>query len=364
MTSSSLSRTSTPWGFRRAIAAMAAMATGIGMFGCSTEKQPDGGPSPSSTSTAKLTVVTHDSFVLPDELKARFAADSGLDVTYVAPGDGGALVNQLILTKDAPLGDVVYGIDNSFSSRAVQEGIIATYDSPALPDTAATLDVDALTPIDFGDVCVNADTKFFADAGLAVPKTLDDLAEPQYRDMLVVSNPASSSPGLSFVLATIAAKGEDGYLDYWGQLVDNGVSVVQGWSDAYYTEFSGADGAGPRPLVVSYATSPAYTVSSDGSQSTTEALLDTCFRQVEYAGVLEGARNVTGAQMFIDFLLSDDVQSSIPESMFMYPVTDVPLPQQWVDFAPQSGSPSTIDPELTSANRDAWIRAWTAKVIG
>ncbi len=316
-----------------------------------------------STSTT-LTVVTHDSFALPDELKAKFAEESGLDVTYVAPGDGGALVNQLILTKDAPLGDVVYGIDNSFSSRAVQEGIIADYDTPALPPSATQFDETDLTPIDFGDVCINADLQWFSENDLQVPTTLDDLVKPEYKDLLVVTNPASSSPGLSFLLATIAAKGDGAHLDYWSQLVDNGVSVVQSWSDAYYTEFSGADGEGPRPLVVSYATSPAYTISEDGQESTTVALLGTCFRQVEYAGVLEGAQNQEGARQFIDFLLSDEVQASIPENMYMYPVTDVELPQEWVDFAPLSKQTLTLDPSETSANRDTWIKDWTAKVIG
>ncbi len=309
-------------------------------------------------------MVTHDSFAIPEELKTAFAQETGLDVTYVAPGDGGALVNQLILTKDSPLGDVVYGIDNTFSSRAVAEGVIAQYDSPALPQTASQFDTGPLVPVDFGDVCLNADTTWFEEKGLAVPTTLDDLVQPEYKDLLVVSNPASSSPGLSFLLATIASKGEDGYLDYWGQLVDNGVSVVPGWSDAYYTEFSGADGDGPRPLVVSYATSPAYTVTEGGTESTTEALLGTCFRQVEYAGVIEGAQNVEGAQQFIDFLLSDDVQASIPENMFMYPVTDVALPEEWVSFAPLPEYSLTLDAEEISGNRDTWIKDWTAEVIG
>ncbi len=367
MSSTRLQSPRTPSGITTTLAALTATAA---LAACSQTTTPgtdsDGANTsapPASTST-ELTVVTHDSFAIPEELQTRFAEESGLDVTYVAPGDGGALVNQLILTKDSPLGDVVYGIDNSFSSRAVAEGVIADYDSPALPDDASQFDTEALVPIDFGDVCINADTTWFEDNSIPVPTTLDDLTEPEYEDLLVVSNPASSSPGLSFLLATIATKGEDGYLDYWGQLVDNGVSVVQGWSDAYYTEFSGADGEGPRPLVVSYATSPAYTVTEDGTESTTEALLDTCFRQVEYAGVIEGAQNVEGAQQFIDFLLSDDVQASIPENMFMYPVTGVDLPQEWADFAPLSEDPLSLDPEQISENRDTWIQDWTAQVIG
>lgn len=342
---------------------VAALTAAAALGACSPPAAPATTPG-ATPSVTTLTVVTHDSFALPEELKQQFAQQSGLEVTYVAPGDGGALVNQLILTKKAPLGDVVYGIDNSFASRAVEEGVIADYDSPALPPTASQFDTGALTPIDFGDVCVNADLQWFADNDIPVPTTLDDLVKPRYKDLLVVSNPASSSPGLAFLLATIAAEGEDGYLDYWGALKDNGVAVVPGWSDAYYTEFSGADGDGPRPLVVSYATSPAYTVTEDGSQSTTVALLGTCFRQVEYAGVINGAENPIGAQQFIDFLLSDEVQSAIPESMYMYPVTDVALPGDWVDFAPLSEHALTLDPATIGTNRSDWIKAWTAQVIG
>lgn len=355
---------------RKITAILAALVATAALAACSQPAAPGAttdaeasSVSPSSTST-KLVVVTHDSFAIPEDLKTRFEKESGLEVTYISPGDGGALVNQLILTKDSPLGDVVYGIDNSFSSRAVSEGVITDYDSPALPRSASQFDTGALVPIDFGDVCLNADTAWFDEKRIPMPTTLEDLVKPAYKDLLVVSNPASSSPGLSFLLATIASVGEDGYLEYWDQLVNNGVSVVQGWSDAYYTEFSGADGAGPRPLVLSYATSPAATVSEDGTTSTTEALLGTCFRQVEYAGVIEGAENVEGAQQFIDFLLSDEVQSSIPENMFMYPVTDVDLPEAWVKFAPLSENSLTLDEEETSEKRDTWIKAWTAKVIG
>ena len=308
------------------------------------------------TESDTLTVVTHDSFALPDELKAKFAEESGYDVKYVAPGDAGALVNQLILTKDAPLGDVVYGIDNAFAGRASDEGVLVDYESPALPATANQFDAENVTPIDFGDVCINADKVWFTEKGIPVPTTLDDLVKPEYKDLLVVTSPTSSSPGFAFLAATIGAKG-DGWLDYWKQLKDNGLKVTSGWTEAYYTDFSGADGKGPRPLVLSYATSPSYTV-ADG-ESTTEALLGTCFRQVEYAGVIE---NQVGAEKFIDFLLSPEVQAAMPTEMYMYPVvSDTPLPEEWVKFAPLSPNPIAV--ENLAENRDEWIREW-AEAIG
>lgn len=316
------------------------------------------------TSAKELTVVTHDSFSVPEDLLKKFSTDTGYELKFVAPGDGGALVNQLILTKDSPLGDVVFGIDNTFAGRALDEGVLSPYEAK-VPAKASEMKADEaghLTPIDFGDVCLNADKNWFAAKNLPIPETLDDLTKPEYKDLLVVTNPASSSPGLAFLAATVGAKGQDGYLDYWGQLKDNGVKVVKGWTEAYSVEFSGSAGKGPRPLVLSYATSPAFEV-KDGVAPTV-ALPKTCFRQVEYAGVLKGAKNAAGARAFIDFLLSNAVQSSIPDTMYMYPVADVELPAQWVKFAPLSEKPITVSSADISANRDTWIKDWTAKVIG
>lgn len=329
----------------RIATAVAVALAAAAVTGCQAPA-PGSGPA-TGAGAGRLVVVTHDSFVLPDELKARFAADSGLDVTYVAIGDGGALVNQLILTKDAPLGDVVFGIDNTFSARALDAGVI----------------VGDLTPIDFGDVCINADRGWFDEHGLDLPETLDDLARPAYKDLLVVSNPASSTPGLAFLAATVGAKGEDGYLAYWDALVANGVKAVPGWTDAYYTEFSGADGRGPRPLVLSYASSPAFTLTADGSASTTVALLNTCFRQTEYSGVIAGADNPEGARAFVEFLLTPEVQAAIPDSMYMYPIDeDVELPKDWARFAPLSPAPIAVPADAIAANRDTWIRSWTEHV--
>ena len=347
---------------RIAVAALAA----LGLAAC-------GGPDPDTvpgdtpgttpsaqapTESTTLTVVTHDSFALPEDLLKRFADETGYEVTYVAPGEGTSLVNQLILTKDSPLGDVVFGIDSTLASRALREGVVVPHvaDAKVIDGLAA----EGLTPVDFGDVCVNADSAWFAANDVPVPTTLDDLTAPAYKELFVVPSPTSSSPGQSFLLATIGAKG-DGWVDYWKALEDNGVKLAAGWSDAYYTDFSGADGKGPRPLVLSYATSPAYTV--DGDASTTEALLGTCIRQVEYAGVLAGAQNEVGAAKFIDFLLTPEVQATIPENMYMYPALDgVALPDEWAKFAPLSDEPIAIDGAQIDTGLEDWLRTWAEQI--
>ncbi len=349
---------------RTRVAALAA-ALSVLVAGCGSQP---GGPATATapTESNRLTVLTHDSFYLPDELLAEFEQSSGYDVEYVAPGDGGTLVNQLILTKDAPLGDVVFGIDTTFAGRAVGAGVLAPYTSAALPSEAAELAEDGagvLTPIDYGDVCLNADLAWFKAKGLDLPQSFDDLTKPEYADLLVVSNPASSTPGLSFLVATIAAEGED-YLAYWQRLKDNGVKVVPGWTEAYTVEFSGSAGQGSRPLVLSYASSPASEL-DDAGRPRTANLPRTCLRQVEYAGVVAGAQNEVGARAFIDWLLSPAVQEQIPTSMWMYPVdSEVELPEAWAQFGTSVEEAWHVPAETIAANRDTWIRDWTATVIG
>lgn len=348
-------------------AAIGALCT-LTLAACGTTPSASGPATQPSASGGKLTVVSHESFHVSDELVAAFEARTGLDVTFVAPGDAGTVVNQLVLTKDAPLGDVVFGIDNTLAGRAIGQGVLAPYAATGISAAdAVPLQADdqhSLTPIDFGDVCVNADKQWFADRGLALPATLDDLTRPEYANLLVVMNPASSSPGLAFLTATVGAK-RDGYLDYWGKLKANGVKVVNGWTEGYSVEFSAGEGKGAYPLVVSYSTSPAFTTNEAGTDTSTAALLGTCFRQVEYAGVIKGAQNEAGARAFIEFLLSPEVQASIPGQMYMYPaVRATALPADWVAFAPLSDHPFTVSPAEVDAHRERWIRDWTALVIG
>lgn len=312
-----------------------------------------------------ITVVTHDSWAVPADIVRDFESASGIRLEFVAPGDAGTLVNQLILTRDHPLGDVVYGIDNTFASRAIDAGVLRDFAS----DGAAARDAsayriggsDALTAIDYSDVCINVDHGWFAERGAEEPETLDDLVQPEYRGLLTVTSPATSSPGLAFLLATVAAF-DDGWEDYWEALVANDVRIDASWSDAYFNDFSGPSSGGDRPLVLSYASSPPFEVSG-GEAPETSALLATCFRQVEYAGVIAGTEHVTESEAVIDWMLSDDFQSALPDNMYVYPVSrSVAIPESWARYAPLSPEPWTLDPETIAARRDELLRAWLAVV--
>jgi thiamine transport system substrate-binding protein len=323
-------------------------------------------------SPAELTVMTHDSFAASQEVVQTFEQANNVKVTFLASGDAGAALNKAILTKDAPLADVFYGVDNTFLSRALEADIFETYKSPALVKIPVAFQLDSsnrLSPVDFGDVCINYDKTYFAGKNLPVPATLEDLVKSEYKGLLVVENPATSSPGLAFILATVAHFGDPGYLDFWAKLRDNGVVVVNTWETAYYTNFSASSGQGPQPMVVSYGSSPPAEVifaQPPLNDAPTASIVgpDTCFRQIEFVGILKGTQHRALAEKFVDFMLSKQFQEDMPLQMFVYPVNpDATLPDAFVKYAQIPEKPAYIDPAVIAANRDKWIQAWTDTVI-
>jgi thiamine transport system substrate-binding protein len=329
------------------------------------------GTAGAATRTTTITLVTHDSFAVSKSVLADFEKQSGVKVKILQSGDAGAALNQAILTKDHPLGDVFFGVDNTFLGRALDAGIFDTYAPVALANVPAEYQLDPsheLTPVDHGDVCVNYDKKWFAKKGIPVPTTLDDLTKPQYKGLLVVENPATSSPGLAFTLATVARYGENGWRDYWSKLRSNDVKIADGWERAYEGDFSQGGNKGTRPLVVSYASSPpaaVYYAKPQPKTSPVGTMLDTCFRQVEFAGVLKGTQHATEARALVDFMLSPEFQADVPLQMFVFPVRNgTPLPQVFQEFAEVPTAPLTLPADQISRHRDEWIQQWRATVLG
>ncbi len=317
----------------------------------------------------EVVLVTHDSFAVSEATVTAFTEETGYTLRILQTGDAGATLNRALLTEGKPEGDVLFGVDDNLVSRALDGELLESYASPVLGSVGTEYrpDDERLTPIDHGEVCLNADRAWFAKHALELPRSLEELTLPQYRGLLVVENAATSSPGLAFLLATVERYG-DHWQGFWRKLVDNDVKVTEGWEQAYTQQFSGAAGSpGKRPLVVSYATSPAAEVIFAGTpldESPTVAIEDGCFRQVEYAGVLRGARNPDGARALIDFMLSETFQKDVPGSMFVYPVRDgVALPEAFIRHALVPVSPLRMDPARIAENRDRWVDEWTAIVL-
>ena len=351
-----------PVGIAIAIAALTLVAACGG-----TDTAGDAGTSGDATASApgSVRLLAHDSFVLSESVLAGFTEQTGLTVEVVTGGDAGTMVAGAVLAAGSPTADVMFGVDNTLLSRALDAGIFDPY-TPAdidvvAPELRAGAADGVVTPIDYGDVCVNVGDATLAELGVAAPTTLEDLAKPEYRDLLVVEDPGTSSPGLAFLLATIARFG-DGWKDYWQQPSDNGVKVASSWTDAYVGDFSGG-GDGNRPLVVSYATSPpaeiVYAAEPKPTEPSTSVMTDGCYRQVEYAGVLAGAANPSGARALIDYLLTEPVQADVPLSMFVFPArTGTPLPEVFTDFAAVVDDPLQLPSEEVAANLSTWLAEW------
>jgi thiamine transport system substrate-binding protein len=338
---------------------------------CGNEPEASDGESPTAARPkTTITLMTHDSFAVSEGLLEKFTDETGINVKVLPSGDAGAMVNQAILTKDKPVADVVFGVDNTFLTRALDAGIFEVYKPDGLEKVPDTLQEDTagrVTPIDYGDVCVNADAAALEAKGLDVPTDLEQLAEPEYKDLLVVQNPATSSPGLAFLLATVARFGVNGWAEYWEKLRANGVEVTPGWEEAYNESFSAGPGKGPRPLVVSYASSPPAQVvfSEPKIDAPTVSVLDeTCFRQIEYAGVLSGTKHPQEARRLIDFMLSPAFQEDVPLNMFVFPaVAGTKLPEVFEKFAATPENPLALRPVEIGENRDKWIEQWTDIVL-
>ncbi|GAA4075815.1 thiamine ABC transporter substrate-binding protein [Streptomyces shaanxiensis] len=353
-----------------------ALAVGLGLVtlsacGSSSDDEGSGGSGGSRT----VTLVSHNSFAVSKNVLAAFEKQSGYKVKVLEDGDAGQAVNKAILTKDNPQGDVFFGVDNTLLSRALDNGLFQSYEAKGSDAIEEQYRVDQdkhrVTPIDTGDICVNYDKAYFSEHKLTPPTSLDDLIKPEYKNLLVTENASTSSPGLGFLLGTAAKYGDDGWPDYWKKLKANGVKVVDGWEQAYNEEFSGSAGGkkakADRPLVVSYASSPpAEVIYGDPKPTTapTGVATGTCFRQVEYAGLLSNAKNTEGGKALVDFMLTRTFQDDMPLNMFVYPVReDAQVPEEFTKYGPQAENPETMDPAKIADNRDDWVKSWTSLVL-
>ena len=327
-----------------------------------------------SQEPATLRLMTHDSFAISEVVIQQFEDEHNVTVEILPSGDAGAMLNQAILSQDDPLADLLFGVDNTFMSRALSADLYEAYESPALanvPDALELDDTHHLTPVDYGDVCLNYDKAWFIEKGVPVPQSLRELTDPAYNGLLIVENPATSSPGLAFLLTTIEVFGESGdytYLDFWADLRANDVLVTNGWEEAYYGDFT-VGGGGTRPLVVSYASSPpaeVYYAETPPNEAPTASIVapGTCFRQVEIVGILKGTENQDLAEQFIDFMLSESFQEDIPLNMFVFPANEqASLPDVFTQWAQIPEEPVRGDAAAVEANRETWIEAWTEVVL-
>ena len=319
-----------------------------------------------AASAQELRVLVHGSFSLPKPMLAQFESQSGVKLSIIKGGDAGEMLNKLILTRAQPIADVVFGIDNALVVKAQAANVLDAY-SGAASQRVAVVPLDGpVVAVDYGYVNLNYDKAWFAKSGLALPRTLDDLAQPAYRNLLVVQNPATSSPGYAFLLATVAGLGEEAAFDWWGRMRANGVKVAKGWSEAYYTEFS--RNGGSRPLVVSYASSPAAEVFYSKEKITEPPtaslfLKGGVFRQVEGVALVKGGAQRDAAMRFVEFMRSAPVQDALQTSMWMYAAEPRTARPEVLRHAVEPTVFDNPSPEAIAAKGGDWVDRWTRVVL-
>ena len=301
---------------------------------------------PSTDATPnEVILLAYDAFTPKDGIFDAFTAATGAKVKVVTSGDTGTLISKAILTVGNPEGDVLWGLDNTLLSRAQKAELLTSYE-----------------PVDTGDICVNYDKQWFASRNIAPPTSLEDLALSTYKNLLTVQDPVASSPGLGFIIGTIAHFGVDKWQDYWKSLKANGVHIAPDWTTAYTIDFSGSSGKGKFPLVVSYGSSPpAEVLYAEKPIDTppTAVIESTCFRQTEYVGALRGTRNPNLSAQLISYLLDVPFQESMPLSLFVFPVNkEATLPDLFTQFAVTPKNPLTLEPAEIEKNRGTWLNSW------
>lgn len=347
----------------------------VSILALSSCNSSDDKTSRSSDSSTKIKLISYDSFPKKDTglntaLK-KFEKDSGIKVEIVNAGDTGTMVSKAILTAGNPEGDVIWGVDDASLSRALDADVFESYKSKDIKSVNSQFtkltENNEVTPVDYGDVCINYDIAWFEQKNIAVPTTLEDLTKPEYKGLLAVEDPSSSSPGLAFLLATIDRFGENGFEKYWEQLRNNEVKVSESWDSAYYELFSGSTGKGAYPLVVSYATSPvAEVVYADPpiDKAPTASIEDSCYRQIEFAGILRGTKHKNEAEKLVDFLISEKFQKEIPLALFVFPSREnVELPEEFSKYYSKPESSTKIAPSEIEKNRETWVDKWTQTVL-
>jgi thiamine transport system substrate-binding protein len=332
--------------------------------------QPSASPANTSNAPQTLIVMTHDSFAASQVVINAFETANHVKIQFIKSGDAGTALNKAILAKDNPFADVFYGVDNTFLSRALSEDIFIPYDSlllKVIPEQYKQDPQNRALPVDWGDVCVDYDKVYLKQHNLQAPQNLEDLLKPQYKGLMVVENPATSSPGLVFLLATIGHFGQDNYLDYWKGLVANNVLVVNDWNTAFYSNFTIS--GGDRPIVVSYNSDPAFEVSGSTTpnaepQIGVVASDGACYQQVEFVGILKGTKNLELAQKWVDFMLSTTFQEDMPAQMYVFPVNpNAKLDATLQKYLVIPENPAYLSPADIASNREAWINAWTQTVL-
>lgn len=323
-----------------------------------------------------LTIVTYDIIAITDDVLNEFTNQTGVQVEMIRTDDAGGILEHLLLTKDNPQADLALGLDNTYLQTAFQFDLLAEHGAqiPVL-DSKATIPYNGnkAVPFDQGYICLNADTQALSENHISFPTTLEELTAPDWKGKTAFPSPVTSSPGRAFMVASIdyfeQQSSNTTAFDWWADMADNDAIFTTGWTEAYETHYTGGYGIwneghiGDAWLTVSYCHSPGVEALYGGN-STISAAVDidfASFSQVEYAAPVNGGGSKNAVNAFIEFLLTDEVNTNMPENNLMYSVLegkDLPETNGYRYHSPVPSQPSTIEMDRIGQEMDDWLKDW------
>ncbi|MBJ23765.1 MAG: hypothetical protein CMB64_03760 [Euryarchaeota archaeon] len=331
----------------------------------------------SESNETELVIATYDVYALTDEMIGDFENQTGITVSMIKLDDAGSVLDYLIQNKGTETIDLAIGLDNTYLQTAIKQGVLTEH----LANNLDNISQDALAPyngpfavpFDMGHVCLNYDSSIVDGQNMTVPTSLWNLTEEEWRGKVAIPSPITSSPGRAFMLATLdyfnsLGESTSEFEEWWSAMEENDVIITSGWSEAYETHYTGGYGeyeagyVGDAHITVSYCHSPGVESWYNGNWTKSAALNlpKTSFFQVEYISSVMGGDQQSSA-LFIEFLLSEDINSNMPVQNSMYSVLegfDLPEENGYLFHSIIPNEPSEISMIEIEENMESWLLLW------
>ncbi|ATF10184.1 thiamine ABC transporter substrate binding subunit [Candidatus Enterovibrio altilux] len=315
------------------------------------------GPALSDSSNI-LTIYTYDSFATNwgsgPVIKKAFEAKCDCTLNLVALDNGVTMLNRLRLEGKKSKADVLLGLDTNLMAEAKITGLLATHNVNTEALTLPNGWKDAtFIPYDYGYLAFIYDKTKLQNP----PKSLKKLVETRDDISVIYQDPRTSTPGQNLMLWMKSIYGDD-VSNAWQQLAKKTVTVTKSWSEAYSMFLKGES-----DMVLSYTTSPAYHLIAEKNSNFASANFDEGhYMQVEVAAKVKSSKNQALADAFMQFILSDEFQNAIPTGNWMYPVTNIKLPDSFSSLLVPTNN-LQFTPENVADNRSRWIREWQSALV-
>ena len=301
----------------------------------------------------KLTVYTYSSFASDwgpgPKIEMAFEKACGCDLEFIALDDGVSVLNRLRLEGKNSQADILLGLDNNLMTTAKETGLLSEHhiDLSAISLKDGWKDT-TFVPFDYGYFAFVYNSEKLKNP----PKSLKELVEGPNDLKIIYQDPRTSTPGLGLMLWMKSVYGEQAP-QAWKKLAKKTVTVTKGWSEAYSMFLKDE-----ADMVLSYSTSPAYHMIAEGKNQYLAAnFSEGHYTQTEVAAIVNSSKHKKLATQFMNFMLSDGFQSEIATGNWMYPVTEVALPNEFKQLISPVKSLSFSSKDVAE-NRKAWTKEW------